>query len=354
MAQQHVLVVDDDESVCELVRAALELEGFEVSDARHVIEAERLLVERVPDAILLDIGLPGIDGLFYCARLREQARTRTVPIIVISGSVEAAGRAKQAGATAYLRKPLDPLELLTLLERTLGVAPLAHVGVDEEQGTTLSRLVEIGQRAHEAENDAHRQTLLALSNALDARDFGSSGHSERVTAYAVRLVLEVEPALTDDPSLEWGLLLHDVGMIGIPDRIALKPGRLDPAERSELERHPVIGEQLLAPVTLIQGEGLRVVRSHHERWDGTGYPDRLAGLDIPSAARIFAVVDALDAMTSARPYRLVMSWDAALAELRSFSGRQFDPDVVDALLACEPDLEAIQRRPFATLAAAAG
>ena len=128
MAQQHVLVVDDDESVCDLVRAALELEGFEVSDARHVIEAERLLVERVPDAILLDIGLPGIDGLFYCARLREKPRTRSVPIIVISGSVEAAGRAKQAGATAYLRKPLDPLELLTLLERTLGVAPLGHVG----------------------------------------------------------------------------------------------------------------------------------------------------------------------------------------------------------------------------------
>jgi putative two-component system response regulator len=354
MSQQHVLVVDDDESVCDLVRAALELEGFEVSDARHVIEAERLLVERVPDAILLDIGLPGIDGLFYCARLREKERTRSVPIIVISGSVEAAGRAKQAGATAYLRKPLDPLELLTLLERTLGVAPLAHVGLEPAQGTTLSRLVEIGQRAHEVENDAHRQTLLALSAALDARDFGASGHSERVTAYAVRLVLEVEPALTDDASLEWGLLLHDVGMIGIPDRIALKPGRLDPAERSELERHPTIGEQLLAPVTLLQGEGLRIVRSHHERWDGTGYPDRLAGLDIPSAARIFAVVDALDAMTSARPYRLVMSWDAALAELRSHSGHQFDPDVVDALLACEPDLEAIRGRPLAALATAAG
>ena len=350
MAQQHVLVVDDDESVCELVRAALELEGFEVSDARHVIEAERLLVERVPDAILLDIGLPGIDGLFYCARLREQARTSSVPIIVISGSVEAAARAKEAGATAYLRKPLDPLELLTLLERTLGIPPLAHVGMEAAQGTTLNRLVEIGQHAHELENDAHRQTLLALSAALDSRDFGSSGHSERVTAYAIRLVLEVEPALTDDASLEWGLLLHDVGMIGIPDRIALKPAKLDPDERRELERHPLIGEQLLTSVTLLQGEGLRVIRSHHERWDGAGYPDRLGGLDIPSAARIFAVVDALDAMTSTRPYRLAVSWPAALAELRRHAGSQFDPDVVDALLACEPDLQAIRRRPSAMLA----
>jgi response regulator RpfG family c-di-GMP phosphodiesterase len=355
VSQQHVLVVDDDESVCDLVRAALELEGFEVSDARHVIEAEGLIEKRVPDAILLDIGLPGIDGLFYCARLREKPRTRDVPIIVISGSIEAAVQAQEAGATAYLRKPLDPLELLTLLQRSLGVTPLARVGGEAAaQGATLNRLLEIGHRTHEVENDAHRQTLLALSAALDWRDFGASGHSERVTAYAVRLVVEVEPALTDDSSLEWGFLLHDVGMIGIPDRLLLKSGPLTPDERRELERHPVLGEQLLASVPLLQGEGLRVVRSHHERWDGQGYPDRLSGAAIPSGARIFAVADALDAMTGGRPNRPTLSWDAALAELRAHAGTQFDPDAIDGLLACEPDLEAIRRRPLAQLASALG
>jgi response regulator RpfG family c-di-GMP phosphodiesterase len=355
VAPKHVLVVDDDDAVCDLIRAALELEGFEVSDARHVIEAEGLIEKRVPDAILLDIGLPGIDGLFYCARLREKPRTRDVPIIVISGSIEAAVQAKEAGATAYLRKPLDPLELLALLQRSLGATPLAGVGGESPaETTTLNRLLAIGQRAHEVENDAHRQTLLALSAALDSRDFGESGHSERVTAYAVRLALEVEPSLTDDPSLEWGFLLHDVGMIGIPDQILLKPGRLTPEERAEMERHPVLGEQLLAGVPLLQGEGLRVVRSHHERWDGKGYPDRLGAAGIPTGARIFAVADALDAMTSSRPYRETVSWDAALAELRAQTGSQFDPDVIDSLLVCEPDLEAIRRRPSAQLLSAAG
>jgi response regulator RpfG family c-di-GMP phosphodiesterase len=343
--KRYALVIDDDEAVCRLVRTTLELEGIEVGEAHHVIEAERMIQDRVPDAILLDIGLPGIDGLFYCERLRESPRTRTVPIVVISGSTEAGGRATAAGATAYLRKPLDPLELLTLLERSMGVTPLGQVAGSAsttEGAESLQRLVEIGRRQYEVQNEAHRQTLVALSAALDSRDFGSSGHSERVNAYAVRLALEVEPGLTDDPSLEWGFLLHDLGMIGISDRIITKPGRLDAGERADLERHPVIGEQLLTSLPLLQGEGLRVVRSHHERWDGTGYPDRLAGLDVPAGARIFAAVDALDAMTDARPYRAAVSWDEAVSELTRSAGGQFDPDVVHGLVACEPDLFAIR------------
>jgi ribonuclease P protein subunit RPR2 len=185
-----------------------------------------------------------------------------------------------------------------------------------------------------------------LAAALDSRDFGSSDHSERVNAYAVRLALEVEPLLTDDPSLEWGFLLHDVGKIGVPERILLKAGKLDPDERVEMERHPVTGEQLLSPLPLLQGEGLRVVRSHHERWDGAGYPDHLAGGNIPIGARIFAAVDALDAMTDNRPYRKPVSWDEALTELRRHSGSQFDPDVIDAIAPCEPDLWAIRNQRF--------
>jgi ribonuclease P protein subunit RPR2 len=327
--------------VCDLVRAVLELEGFEVRDARHVIEAERLLEDRIPNAILLDIGLPGIDGLFYCARLRENPRTRTLPIVVISGSVEAGARATAAGATAYVRKPLDPIELVALLERLMGV---------ETQDAELQRLAGIGNSQRDAEIEAQRQTLVALGAALDSRNVGGDGHSERVNSYAIRLALEVEPALTDDPSLEWGFLLHDVGMIGIPDRILHKPERLDATERREMERHPVIGEQLLGALSLLRGEGLRVVRSHHERWDGTGYPDRLSGLDIPAGARVFAVADALDAMTSPRAYRAPLQWDDALEELRRGAGNQFDPDIVQGLVACEPDLEAIKNRRAAALA----
>jgi response regulator RpfG family c-di-GMP phosphodiesterase len=344
MARKHqVLVVDDDESVCDLVRAALELEEIEVSEAHHVFEADRAIAADLPDAIVLDIGLPGIDGLFYCERLRAHPRTRSLPIIVISGSAEASTHATTAGATAYLRKPIDPFELLTLLRQSLAIETAVR-GTDEagaEQGAELERLFAIGQRQHELLDQAHRRTLMALSAAIDSRDLGSAGHSDRVNVYGIRLALEVEPELIDDPSLEWGFLLHDVGMIGIPDRIMLKPTALDAAERAEMQNHTVIGEQLLAGVPLLDGEGLRVVRSHHERWDGTGYPDRLGGLDIPAGARIFAAVDALDAMTDGRPYRPAHSWEAALRELGAGAGSQFDPDVIHGLMACEPDLRAI-------------
>ena len=307
-----------------------------------MIEAERLICRRVPDAILLDIGLPGIDGLFYCQRLRENPRTKLLPVIMISGSTEARARAMEAGATAYLRKPLDALELLSLLEQSTGLAG-ADASNDSRtaHSAEIQRLAAMGHQQHEEQYDAHRQTLIGLSAALDARGLGATGHSERVTAYAMRLALEVEPALTDDPTLEWGFRLHDLGMLTIPDRIVLKNGPLDPEERRELHRHPIVGEQLVASLPLLQGEGRNVVRSHHERWDGTGYPDRLAGLEIAAGARIFAVVDALDAMTGSRPYRRPVSWEAAIAELGGHAGTQFDPDMVAGVLACEPDLQSI-------------
>ncbi len=357
MPRKHVLVVDDDLAVCDLVRTTLELDGFRVTEAHHVIEAERVVEDHVPDAILLDIGLPGIDGLFYCERLRENPKTKLTPIIVISGSSDARARALAAGATAYLRKPLDVLELLTLLERSTAATGSGHhlpVGSATAQRDKLQRLAEIGQRQHELQYDAHRQTLFGLSAALDSRDFGATGHSERVTAYAMRLALEVEPALTDDPSLEWGFLLHDLGMITVTDRILLKQGPLDADERTEMQRHPLVGEQLLSSLPLLQGEGLRVVRAHHERWDGAGYPDGLAGQEIPAGARIFAVVDALDAMTDTRPYRRTIAWGDALEELGRNAGTQFDPDIIDGLTACEPDLQAIRRGRLELLANAVG
>jgi ribonuclease P protein subunit RPR2 len=177
-----------------------------------------------------------------------------------------------------------------------------------------------------------------LASALESRDFGTSQHSRRVTSYATRLTLEVAPGLLDDPSLEWGFMLHDVGKIGIPDGILLKPGRLTGPERRKMQEHAELGDRLLAHVPLLNQEGARVIRSHHERWDGNGYPDRLSEESIPLAARIFAVVDSLDAMTDKRPYRAPVSWDAAAVEVRRCRGSHFDPDVVDGFEACEPDL----------------
>ncbi len=334
----RVLVIDDDRPLCEMLRVVLELEGLEVVEAHHVIQAEKLLVEAAPDAIVLDIGLPGIDGVFYSERLRASPRTKNIPIVAISGSQDAGHQAVAAGANAFLLKPLDPMHLLATVERLVGLTPFEH----QEAGMAgeLRRLIDIGQRQHDLLTDAYRQTLEALSDALESRDFGTSAHSHRVTSYATRLTLEVAPSLLDDPTLEWGFLLHDVGKIGIPDRVLLKPGSLNRPERRCIETHTMIGERLVGHVPLLQGAGLEVIRSHHEHWDGGGYPNGTAAEKIPVAARIFAAADALDAMTDERPYRSQMSWDEALTELTSERASQFDPFVIDAIAACESDLRA--------------
>jgi ribonuclease P protein subunit RPR2 len=172
--------------------------------------------------------------------------------------------------------------------------------------------------------------VTALAGALESKDTGTGAHSQRVQRYAIELARELDPALLDDESVEYGFLLHDIGKIGIPDRILLKKASLTPSERRLLETHTVLGEQLLSSVALLQGQGLQVVRHHHERWDGRGYPDALVGSEIPLGARVFAVADALDAMTSDRPYRTARSWEEAAAEIAEEAGSQFDPQVVEA------------------------
>ena len=159
---------------------------------------------------------------------------------------------------------------------------------------------------------------------------------------ALAKAVGVQP-LVRDPSTPYGFLLHDVGKIGIPDGILQKPGPLSPAERRRMQTHTVLGEAMLSGVAFLQGEGLRVVRSHHERWDGRGYPDELARDEIPVGARIFAVADALDAMTSHRPYRRAMSWESARSEILGQSGRQFDPMIVEAFVGVETELREIRR-----------
>jgi ribonuclease P protein subunit RPR2 len=170
--------------------------------------------------------------------------------------------------------------------------------------------------------------VTALANALEAKDTGTGTHSLRVRHYAADLTAAVEPALLGDPSLEYGFLLHDIGKIAVPNELLAKRGPLGPSEMEVMRRHTVIGAEILGDVTFLRGEGLKVIRSHHEHWDGSGYPDGLAGREIPLSARIFAVADALDAMTGERPYRRPASWEAAADEISAQSGQQFDPDIV--------------------------
>ncbi len=189
---------------------------------------------------------------------------------------------------------------------------------------------------------AHEVAVTALAAALELRDDETGGHAQRVTALAIELARIVAPELADDPELRYGFLLHDIGKIGIPDAILLKPMQLTPAEKRQMEFHTTLGEQLISGVPHLQGVAREVIAFHHERWDGTGYPWGLAGEKIPLAARIFAVADAFDAISNDRPYQRASSVDTALEKIAANAGTQFDPGIVAPFIP-------LVRRQFARL-----
>jgi putative two-component system response regulator len=346
----HLLVVDDDPSLRALLRTSFEIADIEVDEADSALSAATKIASRHPDVIVLDVAMPGTDGITFCRGLKDDPFTRTIPVILLTGDASSESAGRDAGADGFLRKPFSPLELLSLAER-LGAAPeeqlrQAHpLGAGEHQlalyAQDFRRLLELerGQRA--LLQNAYRETVVALARALESKDGGTGAHSERVRQYANALTRAIDPGLLGEPGLEYGFILHDIGKIGIPDTVLAKPGPLTDAERRLIEAHTVLGEQMVGEAALLRGQGARVVRSHHERWDGRGYPDRLSRDDIPLGARIFSLADALDAMTSTRPYRPAGSWEDAVSEIAANAGTQFDPDVVDTFRDREEELRRI-------------
>ena len=345
--RRRVLVVDDEASLRLLLRVTLPPEDFDVRDVGSAEEARVIVAGWEPDIVLLDINLPGADGLSFCAELSSDGAARRPTVILLTGEAISETTARLAGAKALLRKPFSPLQLLTLVGRLVhedefvGAVPAK----DEQQLLVYARDLAWIARAERKQRrllqDAYSQTAMALADAVDARDRGTGLHAQRVQRYASRLAEVVDRSVLEDPSVEYGFLLHDVGKIGIADEILLKRGPLTDDERELLRLHPAIGAQILQNVAMLRGAGLDVVRHHHERWDGAGYPDGLSGEQIPLSARIFAVADTLDAMTSDRPYRSALSWDDAAEEILSQRGHQFDPEVVDAFVASEPRLREV-------------
>jgi putative two-component system response regulator len=287
-----VLVVDDDAGITKMLMRLLRAEGYRVDAARDGESACALVAQQPPDLILLDLGLPTIDGFEVCRRLKGDAATRLIPIVLITGLDERDRRIAgiNAGADDFIGKPFDHDELRA---RVRSLVHLKH---------------------HTDELESAESVIMSLALTVEARDRYTNGHCQRLAAYADTLGSEI--GLTDGArqALRRGAFLHDVGKIGIPDDILLKPGRLTDDELVVMRSHTVIGEGLcgnmrsLAPVRPI-------VRHHHERLDGSGYPDGLSGSEIPLLAQIVGIVDAFDAMTTSRPYRGALSVATACDEL---------------------------------------
>jgi response regulator RpfG family c-di-GMP phosphodiesterase len=349
----RLLIVDDDAAFRALLRTTFEVVDVEVEEAGTAEAALEAVRRGRPDAIVLDLRLPGINGAELCRRLKRDEKTADIAVVLLSASAEDTAVKAESGADAFLAKPFSPLELLDVIERLTGgltaVPPPARGESVVQEGQQLllyardlRHLLEIERGQRVLLQNAYKETVAALASALESKDTGTRAHSQRVQRYALELAHSLRPELLEDPSAEYGFLLHDVGKIGIPDRILQKPGPLSEGETRLMRTHTLLGEQMLGGVAFLQGQGLMIVRSHHERWDGGGYPDGTEGTDIPLAARVFAVADALDAMTSDRPYRPARAWEDAGREIVRESKAQFDPEVVKAFVEREDRLHQIR------------
>jgi response regulator RpfG family c-di-GMP phosphodiesterase len=355
-----VLVVDDDPGLRALLRASFEVAHIDVEEADGALAAKDAIAARLPDVIVLDVAMPGMDGITFCRALRADPFTRAVPVVLLTGDAISASAGEAAGADALVRKPFSPLALLAAIEG-LAVRRYSRPTVvqpersGEEQlllyAQDFRRLLELerGQRA--LLQQAYRETAVALARALETKDGHTPAHCERVRRYATELTSAADPDLLKETGLEYGFILHDVGKLAIPDTVLSKSGELTDSERRLLEAHPVLGEQMIHEAALLHGPGAQVVRSHHERWDGNGYPDGLAGDAIPLSARIFAIADTLDALTSDRPHRPAWTWEHAVGEIASNGGSQFDPALVTLVREREQPLRRIYYELSATTAA---
>jgi response regulator RpfG family c-di-GMP phosphodiesterase len=325
-----ILIADDEEEIRNVLYELLS-ENYECQLVASAEEAlARLAVMRF-DIVVSDINMEGMSGLEMIPHVVDISPDTTVIMVSGTQTVESAIEALRAGAFDYVMKPFDLRHVEAAVSRALEHKQLREAKRRYEnylEELVAERTAELDRTLQTLE-DSYRTTLKALAAALETRDRETHGHSERVVSFSLRLGRELNLTGDELRSLEFGALLHDIGKIGVPDAILHKPTQLCEAEWVRMRRHPVHGQQILQGIKFLEGAA-RVVGQHHEKWDGTGYPVGLRGTEIDLNARIFAVADAFDAITSDRVYRAGRPYEVAVAELAEYAGRQFDPSVVEA------------------------
>ncbi len=306
----RVLIIDDQPQSLEAMKEALRPLGFEVLQALDGETGLSLARERQPDVILLDVMMPGMDGFEVCRRLKADEETRLVPVVFLTGldSREARFKGLEVGGSDFLNKPFDLVELEVRVRNLVGFRRLTQDLEDAEK------------------------MLFAVARSVEARDEGTGDHCDRLSRLAERLGQYIGLGVDEVKALRRAGYLHDIGKIGIPDAILLKPAKLSATEWDVMRSHVDIGVEICAGLRTLRST-LPIIRHHHERLDGSGYPDRLVGEAVPLLARVFQVTDVFDALTNERPYRKALATEEAIEVLRGETRRGFwDGSVVEALV----------------------
>jgi putative nucleotidyltransferase with HDIG domain len=329
-ARSRILIVDDEAEITAIL-SDLFSDEYHCATAGSAEEAIERLSRDEFELVVSDITMPGMSGLDMIPQVKRISPNSVVVMISGMQTVESAIGALRLGAFDYVMKPFDLRQVEAVVKRALehqGLIVAKQRYEDHLEELVEQRTAELDQALNSLE-DAYRSTLKALTAALETRDQETHGHSERVVTYSLRLGRECGLDSRRMKALEFGALLHDIGKIGVPDLILRKPAKLTDEEWVLMREHPMHGQQILRGIEFLEGAA-RVVAQHHEKWDGSGYPLGLCGEEIDLCARIFAVADAFDAMTSDRVYRKGKSYEAAAEELDAWVGKQFDPQVVAA------------------------
>lgn len=330
--KSSILVVDDEKGPREALRMILK-NRYEVVTAENAIRALEFIKETTFDVAIVDIKMAGMDGLQLLRQIKEIKPEIEVILMTAYASLETARGALQYGALDYLIKPFDHKDVITTVEKGIlkrGEYLKTRLEIRKLQIATNELTKEIETAKHNIENH-YKSTVAALLAAIDAKDQYTRGHSERVSKFSAFLAERI--GIPDEKilALEQAALIHDIGKIGIEGNILRKQGSLDRYELEEIKKHPIIGSKIISSVEFLH-EMTDVVLYHHERFDGTGFPEGLRGTDIPLCSRLVSIADAVDAMLCNRPYRSALAMDHVRREISSMSGRQFDPEIVSVVL----------------------
>jgi putative nucleotidyltransferase with HDIG domain len=336
MAMQfdRILVVDDEETIREIVCSMLKGANFQPRQAASGIEALAILESGDEfDLVLSDLMMAEMDGIALLERSKERFPDMPFVMVTAMNDISVALQALRNGAYDYLLKPFEREQLLATVRRALEHRRLKRE--NDAYRMNLEALVTARTQQWKTAlanlEKSYDVTLEALGDALDLKDAETEGHSRRVTAYTIAIAKKMGLQNEEIRVIARGAFLHDIGKMAIPDRILIKPGKLTPEETEIMKEHAYLGYKIVSKIPFL-AEAAEIVYSHQEKYDGTGYPRGLKEDQIPLGSRIFSIADTLDAMTMTRPYRAAQSFQAARDEIKAWSGRQFDPGIVEVYL----------------------